>query len=232
MKLASCADVAGLNLKDLKLLVHVFVFVMFYCAPISFASDEDSAGVVTADVLENEKTVQTGLLPEESHPMVIIRTSLGDIKLQLYPDKAPITVSNFLKYARDGFYNGTIFHRVIDEFMIQGGGFTSDMQQKPTRAPIRNEADNGLKNERGTIAMARTPQIHSATSQFFINVVDNDFLNHTAPTPQGYGYCVFGRVVEGMDVVDRIKAVPTTSMGPFQNVPVEPVEITSVEVSN
>ncbi len=161
--------------------------------------------------------------------MVIIHTTLGDIKVELNSEKAPVTVFNFLKYVDSGFYNGTIFHRVIDGFMIQGGGFTRDMEQKPTRAPIQNEAHNGMKNERGTIALARTQQIHSATSQFFINVVDNDFLNYSAPTPQGYGYCVFGRVVEGMDVVDRIKTVPTRNMGPFQNVPVEPVEITSVE---
>lgn len=160
--------------------------------------------------------------------MIIMKTSLGDITVQLYPDKAPVTVSNFLNYADQGFYNGTIFHRVIDGFMIQGGGFTADLNQKPTNPPILNEATNGLKNVRGAIAMARTPQIHSATSQFFINVVDNLFLDHTSSTAGGYGYCVFGRVVAGMDVVDRIKSVPTSSRGAFQNVPITPVEIIEV----
>ncbi|OQA27714.1 MAG: Peptidyl-prolyl cis-trans isomerase B [Verrucomicrobia bacterium ADurb.Bin345] len=160
--------------------------------------------------------------------MVVIKTSLGDIKAELFQDKAPLTVANFLQYAKDGHYNGTIFHRIIDNFMIQGGGFTKDMAQKRTRAPVKNEAANGLKNERGTLAMARTSVIDSATSQFFINVKDNDFLNHTAPTPQGFGYCVFGKVVEGMDVVDKIKSVQTGNRGPFQDVPVETVEIVEI----
>jgi len=160
--------------------------------------------------------------------MVVIKTSLGDIKAELYSDQAPLTVKNFLQYAEDGHYNGTIFHRVISNFMIQGGGFTPDMNQKPTRAPIKNEAANGLKNERGTLAMARTSVIDSATSQFFINVKDNDFLNHSSPTPQGFGYCVFGKVVEGMDVVDKIKSVRTGNRGPFQDVPVETVEIIEI----
>jgi cyclophilin family peptidyl-prolyl cis-trans isomerase len=165
--------------------------------------------------------------PKEN-PMVVIKTSLGDIKAELYSDQAPLTVKNFLQYAEDGHYNGTIFHRVISNFMIQGGGFTPDMNQKPTRAPIKNEAANGLKNERGTLAMARTSVIDSATSQFFINVKDNDFLNHSSPTPQGFGYCVFGKVVEGMDVVDKIKSVRTGNRGPFQDVPVETVEIIEI----
>lgn len=160
--------------------------------------------------------------------MVVIKTSLGDIKAELYSDQAPLTVKNFLQYAEDGHYNGTIFHRVISNFMIQGGGFTPDMNQKPTRAPIKNEAANGLKNARGTLAMARTSVIDSATSQFFINVKDNDFLNHSSPTPQGFGYCVFGKVVEGMDVVDKIKSVRTGNRGPFQDVPVETVEIIEI----
>ncbi|MFH0954204.1 MAG: peptidylprolyl isomerase [Verrucomicrobiota bacterium] len=160
--------------------------------------------------------------------MVTIRTSKGSIKVELNQKAAPVTVQNFLQYVESKHYNGTIFHRVIDGFMIQGGGFTKDFVQKPTRAPIRNEAGNGLKNERGTLAMARTSDINSATSQFFINVADNAFLNHSAPNPQAYGYCVFGKVVEGMDVVDQIKSVPTGRRGPHENVPTEPVEILEI----
>jgi len=160
-----------------------------------------------------------------SNPRVTLQTSKGNIVLELYADKAPVTAENFLGYVRDGFFDGTIFHRVIPGFMIQGGGFTVDMQQKPTRDPIANEADNGLKNERGTIAMARTMNPNSATAQFFINTVDNGPLDHTGKTPQGWGYAVFGKVVEGMDVVDAIGGVATTNRGPHQNVPVEPVVI-------
>ena len=145
------------------------------------------------------------------NPVVLLETTSGDILVELYPDKAPETVANFLKYVDDGFYNNTIFHRVIPGFMIQGGGFTARMQQKDTSAPIKNEADNGLKNDRGTIAMARTMDPHSATAQFFINLVDNDFLNFQAPSGNGWGYCVFGRVTEGMDVVDKIAKVKTTT---------------------
>ena len=166
----------------------------------------------------------------------LIETSKGDITIELYPDKAPKTVENFLAYVREGYYDGTIFHRVIPDFMIQGGGLTEDMRQKPTRPPIVNEATNGLKNERGTVAMARTREIDSATAQFFINVpeahedqgdavADNAFLNHKSKSPRGFGYAVFGRVVEGMEVVDRIAQVPTTTVGPFRNVPREPVVI-------
>jgi len=166
----------------------------------------------------------------KKNPIVELKTSEGTIKLELYADKAPLTVQNFLKYAKEGYYDGTIFHRVIDNFMIQGGGFTPDMKQKPTQTPIKNEADNGLKNERGTVAMARTMVVDSATSQFFINVKDNEFLNHRDDTPQGYGYAVFGKVVDGMDVVDKIKAVPTGNQGPHQNVPGKPVVIEKVTV--
>jgi peptidyl-prolyl cis-trans isomerase B (cyclophilin B) len=162
--------------------------------------------------------------------MVTLHTSLGDIRLELDAGKAPATVENFLAYAREGFYDGTIFHRVIENFMIQGGGMTPDMTQKPTRAPVRNEADNGLKNLNGTIAMARTNDPHSATAQFFINVSDNDFLNFRSPTPQGWGYAVFGKVVEGMDVVARIKAVATGNRGFHQDVPREAVLIERVSV--
>ncbi len=162
--------------------------------------------------------------------MIKLHTNHGTIVLELDADKAPQTVANFLQYAKEGFYDGTIFHRVIDGFMIQGGGMEPGMREKPTRAPIKNEADNGLSNARGTIAMARTPDPDSATAQFFINVADNDFLDHRAPTPEGWGYCVFGKVVEGMDVVDRIKGVPTTTRGYHQDVPEEDVIIQSVEV--
>ncbi|MFH0908398.1 MAG: peptidylprolyl isomerase [bacterium] len=160
--------------------------------------------------------------------MVTIKTSKGDISVKLFPDKAPITVKNFLQYVDEHFYDHTIFHRVIDGFMIQGGGFTKDMNQKPTRAPIKNEANNGLQNTKGTLAMARTPVVDSATAQFFINVADNAFLNFQSKTSQGYGYCVFGEVVSGMDVVDAIKSVKTANSGDSQNVPVEPVEILEI----
>ncbi|MEJ2532379.1 MAG: peptidylprolyl isomerase [Halioglobus sp.] len=162
--------------------------------------------------------------------MVIMKTTFGEIRLELDAEKAPKTVANFLNYAREGFYDGTIFHRVIDNFMIQGGGFDADMQQKPAGAPIENEADNGLKNDFGTIAMARTMDPHSATAQFFINVKDNDFLNHSGKNPQGWGYAVFGKVTAGSEVLDKIRAVPTTSRGGHQDVPADPVIIESVEV--
>ena len=160
-----------------------------------------------------------------------IETSMGTISVELDDERAPATVENFVKYAADGFYDGTIFHRVIDGFMIQGGGFTRDMNQKDTRGPIRIESMNGLKNLRGTIAMARTMVPDSATSQFFINLVDNGFLNFTAPTQSGYGYAVFGKVTDGMEVVDRIAKVRTGFSGPHQNVPEEPVVIRKVTVA-
>ena len=160
--------------------------------------------------------------------MVIIKTTLGDITVKLAADKAPLTVANFLAYADAGHYAGTIFHRVIDGFMIQGGGFDAQMNQKPTKAAIKNEAANGLQNKRGTLAMARTAIVDSATSQFFINVKDNAFLDFRAPNPQGFGYCVFGEVVAGMDVVDKIKGVRTGVKAGMADVPVETVEIVSV----
>ena len=163
--------------------------------------------------------------------MVKIHTSKGVISLKLFEDKAPDTVKNFLAYAKEGFYDGTIFHRVIDGFMIQGGGMEPGMKEKSSGKPINNEASNALSNTRGTIAMARTPNPHSATSQFFINVADNTFLDFKSPTPDGYGYCVFGEVTDGMDVVDAIKDVATTSYGMHQDVPAEDVIITKVEVS-
>lgn len=163
--------------------------------------------------------------------MINLHTSLGLIVLELDVAKAPKTVANFLAYAREGFYDGTLFHRVINNFVIQGGGFKPGMEQKPTRPPIENEAANGLRNARGTIAMARTRDPHSATSQFFINVVDNDFLNYTSSTAEGFGYCVFGRVTDGMQVVDEINGMPTNTRGGHQGVPVTDILIARIEVT-
>ena len=159
-----------------------------------------------------------------------IETSMGTITVELDDAKAPVTVTNFIEYVKSGHYEGTIFHRVIDGFMIQGGGFTKDMNQKETRAPIKNEAANGLKNARGTLAMARTMIVDSATSQFFINLVDNDFLDYRGPDPRMFGYAVFGKVTDGMEVVDRIAKVKTGFAGPHQNVPEEPVIIRKVHL--
>lgn len=167
---------------------------------------------------------------EDNLPQVRIRTSMGEITVALDNNKAPSTVANFLGYVKEGFYDGTIFHRVIDNFMIQGGGFMPRMVQKPTRPPIENEATNGLRNVRGTLAMARTGDPHSATSQFFINVKDNDFLNHSGKTASGWGYCVFGRVLEGLDVVDKIKGVPTTTKLGFKDTPITDVIIQEIQV--
>ena len=160
--------------------------------------------------------------------MIKISTTFGEMTLELDADKAPKTVANFLEYVREGFYDGTIFHRVINNFMVQGGGFDTNMQQKATKAPIENEADNGLKNEFGTIAMARTMDPHSATAQFFINVSNNEFLNHSGRNMQGWGYAVFGKVVEGAEVLEKIKAVATTSKNGHQDVPVDEVIIESI----
>jgi peptidyl-prolyl cis-trans isomerase B (cyclophilin B) len=162
--------------------------------------------------------------------MVRLHTNLGTITLDLDAEKAPATVENFLAYVNSGFYSNTLFHRVIDGFMIQGGGFERGMKQKPVRAPIKNEAANGLKNEAYTVAMARTPDPDSATAQFFINVADNDFLDYRAPTAKEYGYCVFARVVEGQDVVDQIKKVSTATRGMHRDVPVEDIVISKAEV--
>jgi peptidyl-prolyl cis-trans isomerase B (cyclophilin B) len=166
----------------------------------------------------------------KGNALVKLTTNFGEIVLELDAEKAPVTVENFLNYVKKGFYDGLIFHRVINGFMIQGGGFDEKMKQKSTDAPIKNEADNGLSNDKYTIAMARTSIPDSATAQFFINVGDNDFLNHTAPTSSGWGYCVFGKVVEGMEVVDKIKAVKTTSRAGHQDVPAEAVVIQKAEV--
>ncbi len=172
----------------------------------------------------------TSALTAQAETRVIMDTSMGKIELSLDEQRAPKTVANFVEYANQGFYNGTIFHRVINDFMIQGGGFTSDMVQKPTAPAIINEANNGLKNDDGTIAMARTGDPHSATSQFFINVKNNDSLNYTRSTPQGYGYAVFGKVTKGMDVVRKIANVRTTTRLMHQDVPAQPVIIKSVKI--
>jgi peptidyl-prolyl cis-trans isomerase B (cyclophilin B) len=168
-------------------------------------------------------------MADDQHPVVRMSTTYGDIVLELDREKAPKSVANFLDYVQEGFYDGTIFHRVIDGFMVQGGGFTQDFQKKTTHSPIENEANNGLKNVKGTIAMARTNAPHSATAQFFINVADNGFLDHRSPTPRGWGYAVFGKVIEGMDVIDKIRRTPTGSGGPFRkDVPRTPIVIEHV----
>ena len=174
-------------------------------------------------------TVLAGL---SDNPQVVMETSKGTIVLEVFPEEAPETVKNFLQYVRWGHYDGTIFHRVIPDFMIQGGGFTTDMTRKTTEMPIQNEADNGLKNKRGTVAMARTPDPNSATDQFFINTKSNGFLNHKDKTPQGWGYAVFGKVIEGMDVVDAISRVRTAKKGMMGDVPVEPVKIVKMTVKD
>ena len=166
-------------------------------------------------------------MADTKNPVVLLETTAGDILIELFPEKAPRTVENFLMYVDEGFYNNTIFHRVIPGFMIQGGGMDARMREKPTHEPVPNEADNGLKNERGSVAMARTSDPHSASAQFFINLVDNDFLDFRAPTVDGWGYCVFGKVTDGMDVVDKIAKVKTKTVGIHENVPADMVMITS-----
>ncbi len=166
------------------------------------------------------------------HPRVVLNTSMGEIVLELDREKAPVTVENFLRYVNDGFYNGTLFHRVIPDFMIQGGGMEPGMKKKPTRSPIKNEADNGLKNVTGSVAMARTSAVDSATAQFFINCRDNSFLDHRDTTSRGYGYAVFGKVVKGMDVVRKIEKAPTGTKGPYRDVPLEDILIVSAKIQN
>ena len=175
-------------------------------------------------------TAAAAAAEEAANPQVALETSKGTIVFELYPDKAPKTVENFLGYVESGFFDGTIFHRVIPDFMVQGGGFTPDMKKKATGAPVENEADRGLPNDRGTVAMARTNDPHSATAQFFINTVDNGYLNHTSKTTRGWGYTAFAKVVEGMDVVDAISAVKTARKGAMANVPVETVTIVKASV--
>lgn len=169
-------------------------------------------------------------VPAAGNPVAVITTSMGTITIELFADRAPASVENFVQYAAEGFYAATVFHRVKPGFMVQGGGFTATLAEKPTRPPIRNEAANGLRNLRGTVAMARTAALRSATSQFYINVADNRRLDHTGYSPDEFGYAVFGRVLEGMDVVDRIAAVPTRSTAGMDDVPVEPVIITGVQI--
>jgi cyclophilin family peptidyl-prolyl cis-trans isomerase len=187
-----------------------------------------ACAVLVAGGLLCRRTGGTKAVVEEKNTMLIIKTNKGNITVELFDKQTPITVSNFLSYVDSGHYRGTVFHRVIPGFMIQGGGMTRDLGQKRTQAPIKNEAQAGLKNARGTLAMARTSQINSATSQFFINLVNNVPLDHTSNASDGFGYCVFGRVVQGMDVVDAIAAVKTGTRGPFENVPLEPVELLDV----
>jgi peptidyl-prolyl cis-trans isomerase B (cyclophilin B) len=195
-------------------------FCLILCMCLSFAH--------ACFAINEEKKTMTNESTKSKNPRVLIKTSMGEIKVELNAEKAPLSVKNFLQYVKEGHYNGTIFHRVIDGFMVQGGGFTKDFKQKPTHAPIKNEADNGLKNVRGTLAMARTSDVDSATAQFFINVTDNSFLDFVSKNPREYGYSVFGKVIEGMDVLDKIKKVKTGSNGPHQNVPIEPIEIINV----
>ena len=203
-----------------KIQIAVLIIIVTSVASIFFLSPIDQKG-------------QTEFHPEEDQmSLVTISTSAGDIHLELDADNAPITVANFLKLAEDGYYSGTIFHRIIDGFMVQGGGLDENMTPKPTNTdPIQNEANNGLKNDRGSIAMARTMDPHSATGQFFINHKDNDFLNHTAETSQGWGYAVFGSVIDGMDVVDQIALSTTSTVGGYADAPLEPTVINSVTVS-
>ena len=203
-----------------KIQIAVLIIIVTAVASIFFLSPIDQKD-------------QTEYHPEEDQmSLVTISTSAGDIHLELDADNAPITVANFLKLAEDGYYSGTIFHRIIDGFMVQGGGLDENMTPKPTNTdPIQNEANNGLKNNRGSIAMARTMDPHSATGQFFINHKDNDFLNHTAETSQGWGYAVFGSVIDGMDVVDQIALSTTSTVGGYADAPLEPTVINSVTVS-
>jgi cyclophilin family peptidyl-prolyl cis-trans isomerase len=194
-------------------------------APADSANQNPGAVPVQAPPLQ-----APALEPAPGNPVALISTSLGDITIELFKDRAPVSVANFLQYANDGFYSGTIFHRVKPAFMIQGGGYTETLTEKPTRAPIQNEATNGLRNTRGTVAMARRASLRSATAQFYINLVDNRSLDHTGFSPSDFGYAVFGRVLSGMDVADRIGAVATASSGDMEDVPVEPVFIKSLSV--
>ena len=196
-----------------------------FCIILFLSSIQSSAMEPASKPLSSDSDEQLAVTT------VVLKTSLGNIQLDLFADKAPASVANFLQYVNDGYYDGTQFHRVIDGFMIQGGGFTADLVKKDTRGAIQNEADNGLLNTIGSIAMARTNAPHSATSQFFINVADNNFLNHSGKTPRQWGYAVFGNVTQGMDIVTAIKAVPTNTQAGFANVPIEPVLIIKAYVT-
>jgi peptidyl-prolyl cis-trans isomerase B (cyclophilin B) len=217
-----------------RILLWTLVAAVAVLGPVACDSKTDQQDVQTHQTeppMNDEQTPDSQDTPaaDPGPPVVVMETSKGAITIELNPDKAPVTVENFLGYVDQGAYDGLIFHRVIPGFMIQGGGFDPDMNQRRSGETIRNEADNGLQNERGTIAMARTSDPHSASNQFFINLADNDFLDHSGKNPQGWGYCVFGRVVDGMDVVDAIATVKTTTRGMHENVPVEPVMIESVK---
>jgi cyclophilin family peptidyl-prolyl cis-trans isomerase len=212
----------------------IAVLVVFLVAVAGAASCGSGGATVSSGTTGTTRSLTstvTSAPANAANPIVILKTSKGDITLELDAARAPLTVANFLAYVESGQYDGTIFHRVMPGFMIQGGGLTPDMVQKPTKAPIKNEADNGLKNLRGTIAMGRTPIVDSATNQFFINLVDNPHLDFTAATTRGWGYAVFGRVTAGMETVDAIAAVPTTTRGLYPNVPREPVVILSATVA-
>ncbi len=221
---------------SLNLLVALFLFGCSKNKSQPEPSSSEKEQVQAKAKAEPQKAKPGQVEPETSEPLpekpvVELSTTMGQIKIELFPKKVPLTVANFIKYVRAGHYNGTIFHRVISSFMIQGGGFDSQYSEKPTNPPIRNEADNGLTNDRGTVAMARTPDPHSASAQFFINVVDNQKLDHRGKTLPGWGYCVFGKVIEGMDTVDKIKALPTGSKGPFPtDVPQTDVVINEAKV--
>ncbi len=208
-------------MRPLAVLTFAFALALAGCGGSDEPGAQEDAGVEP----QSDAAVQEDGSPPA--PRVVLTTTLGTIEIQLFPDESPIGTENFLGYVDAQFYDGTIFHRVIPDFMIQGGGLTDNMAQKQTEAPIVNEAGNGLSNTRGTVAWARTSNIDSATSQFFINVVDNTFLDHKDDTPTGFGYAVFGEVVAGMDVVDQIVAVPTQTVGQYQDVPVTAVVITS-----
>lgn len=221
------------------LILAAFIFISAHAhaadSPVALSTDKPTPTATPAPEKQAGKkadkktdTSKKGAKVSETKPVVVMDTSMGKVEIELDAEKAPISTKNFLSYVDEKFYDGTIFHRVIKNFMIQGGGFKKDMSQKPTKAPIKNEATNGLKNTRGTVAMARTGVVDSATAQFFINVVDNDFLNHSSPDPRGYGYAVFGHVTSGMDVVDKIRAVSTGSKDGMTDVPVETVEIKSI----
>ena len=207
-----------------KLFTDAFLPSIF-CIILFLSSIQSSAMEPASKPLSSDSDEQSAVTT------VVLETSLGNIQLDLFADKAPASVANFLQYVNDGYYDGTQFHRVIDGFMIQGGGFTADLVKKDTRGAIQNEADNGLLNTIGSIAMARTNAPHSATSQFFINVADNNFLNHSGKTPRQWGYAVFGNVTQGMDIVTAIKAVPTNTQAGFANVPIEPVLIIKAYVT-
>lgn len=221
--------------------VAIFLFSFLFLVSGCNANEQqkEAKKVETTETTKTENNVNTTVKTTETkstgdkmsaNPVIVMETSKGTMKIELDAEKAPISSENFVNYVKDGFYDGLIFHRVIPNFMVQGGGMNPDMSEKPNKSPIKNEANNGLKNDRGTLAMARTNDPHSATSQFFINLKDNDFLNHTSETPAGWGYAVFGKVIEGLDVIDEIAKVKTGNHGHHGDVPLEPVTINKATV--